>query len=262
MGQQVKQNETFNKREKEEKMEDFTRVDIFDTKGIEYLFVIGYLLILIIFWKISNKQVKIKSQIQKVFGNLSANILRIPQGLFYTKNHTWTHLEESGTAKVGLDDFLQHITGEVKLRAVKKIGEIINKGELLTEINQDGKHLKVFSPISGEILDTNSMLNENPEILNENPYDKGWIYKIKPSNWIVETNSYYLAEEATNWSTKELIRFKDFLMGGTMRKFSSEPSMILLQDGGELRDNILSDLPNEVWLDFQKEFLNLTEKED
>lgn len=243
-------------------MEDFTRVDIFDTKGIEYLFVIAYLLILIIFWKISSKQIKVKTQIQKVLGNLSANILRIPQGLFFNRNHTWTHLEESGTAKVGLDDFLQHITGEVKFSHLKKIGEKINKGDLLTEIDQDGKHLEVFSPISGEILNTNSMLNENPEILNDNPYEEGWIYKIKPSNWIVETKSYYLAEEATDWSTKELIRFKDFLMGMSMRKFSSEPSMILLQDGGELRDNILSDLPDEVWKNFQKEFLNISEQED
>lgn len=240
-------------------MESFSIVDIYDTKGIEYLFVIGYLLFLIIFWKVSSKQVKIARQIQKVLSNLSVNILRIPQGLFYNKNHTWTHLEESGAAKVGLDDFLQHITGEVKFTNLKNPGEKIDKGELLTEIDQDGKHLRVFSPISGIILNTNSELSENPEILNEDPYDKGWIYKIEPSNWIAETKSYYLAEEATKWLSKELVRFKDFLSGGSMKKYSSEPSMILLQDGGELRDNILSELPVEVWKDFQKEFLDSTQ---
>ncbi|MFC2117431.1 glycine cleavage system protein H [Bacteroidota bacterium] len=243
-------------------MEGFSSVDIFDTKGIEYLFVIGYLLVLIIFWKISGKQVKLGKQIQKVLSNISANILRIPQGLFYNKNHTWAHLEESGTAKVGLDDFLQHITGEVKFTNLKNPGEMINKGDLLSEIDQNGKQLRIFSPISGKILDTNSILNENPQIFNEDPYKKGWIYKIEPSSWKAETNSYFLAEEATNWSTKELERFKDFLSGGSMRKFSSEPSMILLQDGGELRDNILSELPDEVWKDFQKEFLNFKYQED
>ena len=197
-----------------------------------------------------------------MFSTLSANVLRIPQGLFYNKNHTWTHLEESGAAKVGLDDFLQHITGEVKFTNLKNPGEIINKGDLLSEIDQDGKYLKVFSPISGTILNTNSILKENPEILNEDPYDKGWVYKIKPSNWIAETNSYYLADEAINWSNKELERFKDFLSGSPMRQYSSEPSMILLQDGGELRDNILSELPNEVWKDFQSEFLDFTHRED
>ena len=229
--------------------------DIFATKGIEYIFVIGYLVILIVFWKLSTKQVKLKTQIQKVLGNLTANILRIPQGLFYSKYHTWTHLEESGTAKVGMDDLLQHITGEVQLSHLQPPGDRISKGDLLTEINQGGKHLKIFSPISGEIVDTNSELSESPGILNEDPYEKGWIYKIKPSNWVADTNAYYLAEEATNWSIKELERFKDFL-AVSVKKHSSEPSMVILQDGGELRDNTLSELPDEIWQDFQKDFLN------
>jgi len=166
-------------------------------------------------------------------------------------------LEKSGAANVGLDDLLQHLTGEVKFSNLKNPGEIINKGDLLAQIEQNSKLLKIFSPISGKILKTNLMLNESPEMLNEDPYEKGWIYKIKPSNWIAETNSYLLAENATNWATKELERFKDFLMV-SMGKHSSELSMLTLQDGGELRNNTLSELPNEVWQDFQKEFLNHT----
>ena len=243
-------------------MEEFTRVDIFDTKGIEYIFVIGYLLILIIFWNIVKNPRRILTRIQEVVRTLSAGILKIPQGIFFNRNHTWTHLGESGEAKVGLDDFLQHITGKVKFTQLKDPGETINKGDLLTEIYQDEKHLRVYSPISGKILNTNSTLIEDPEILNKDPYAQGWIYKIKPSNWMNETKSYLLADEATDWSMKELTRFKDFLSGGTMRKFSSEPSMILLQDGGEIRENILSDLPDEVWADFQEEFLNDTHPEE
>ena len=237
-------------------MESFNRVDIFDTKGIEYLFVIGYLLCLIIFWNLATRHEIIIKQIKKVISTLSAGILRIPQGLFYNRYHTWTHLDDSGVASVGLDDFLQHITGEVTFTQLKDPDQMINKGDLLTQIDQDGKHLKIFSPISGKILASNATLNENPGIFNEDPYKKGWIYKIKPSHWRKETNSYFLAEEATNWSVKELDRFKDFLTGGPLRNYSSEPSMILLQDGGEIRDNILSELPNEVWTDFQEEFLN------
>ena len=239
-------------------MESFNRVDIFDTKGIEYLFVIGYLLILIVFWNVANKHERIIKHFKKVMSTLSAGILRIPQGLFYNKYHTWTHMDESGVARIGLDDFLQHITGRVKFTQLKNPDEIINKGDLLTQIDQDDKQLKIFSPISGRILDSNSTLNENPGIFNEDPYKRGWIYKIKPSDWRKETKSYFLAEEATNWTAKELDRFKDFLTGGPMRKYTSEPSMILLQDGGEIRDNILSELPNEVWKNFQEEFLNFT----
>lgn len=239
-------------------MEGFSSIDIFDTKGTEYLFVIGYLLILIIFWQVANKPIITTKQIQKVLGSLSINLLRIPQGIFYNKNHTWAHLEESGAAKVGLDDFLLHVTGEVELSNLKNPGQMIEKGDLLTMIDQGGKQLKVYSPISGKILNTNSLVKEDNEILNKDPYDDGWIYKIKPTSWVKETESYFLAEEAIDWSTKELNRFKDFLAGDPMRSYSSEPSMILLQDGGEIRENVLSELPNEVWEKFQEEFLEFS----
>lgn len=236
-------------------MEGFSYTNIFETKGIEYLIIIAFLALLIPFWITLNKQVKITKQIQKVLGNLSANILKIPQGLFYSKNHTWAHLQPSGVAKVGLDDLLMHITGEVKFQNLRNPGEVISKGDLLTEIDHKGKLLKIFSPISGEILHTNSMLNESQDGLNDDLYVKGWIYKIKPSNWVEETNSYFLAENATEWSTNEFERFKYFL-ALNMKKHSTGSSRVILQDGGALLDHTLSELPNEIWQDFQKEFLN------
>jgi hypothetical protein len=74
-------------------------------------------------------------------------------------------------------------------------------------------------------------------------------------NWKQETDSYLLAEDATNRAARELSRFKDFLMEGPLKKFSSESSMVLLQDGGEIREDVLSELPGEVWTDFQEQFL-------
>ena len=93
-------------------------------------------------------------------------------------------------------------------------------------------------------------------MLNEDPYGKGWICKIKPSNWIAETKACYFAEEATNWSASELERFKDFL-AESMKNLTPQPSRVILQDGGELCDHSLSTLPGEIWRDFEGEFLNL-----
>ncbi|MEN8201980.1 MAG: hypothetical protein ABFS28_05240 [Bacteroidota bacterium] len=237
-------------------MESFSIVDIYETKGAEYLFVIGYLLILIVFWRLMRSPGKMLRQIKDAVSTLSAKILNIPQGLYFNKNHTWTHLGESGAAKVGLDDFLQHVIGDLQLSGLKNPGDSIKKGELLAEVEQYGKQLKVYSPISGVVVETNAVLAENPEMINADPYDKGWVYQIKPSNWMKDTSSCLLAEKASEWSDRELSRFKDFLSMGAMRKFSSEPAMMMLQDGGEIRDHVLSELPEEVWKDFQKEFLN------
>lgn len=236
-------------------MDGFSYNNIFETKGIEYLIIIAFLVMIIPFWIIINRQAGITRQIKKTIVVLSANILRIPLGLFYSKNHTWTYLEKSGIANVGIDDFLMHITGEVKFSNLKNPGNFINKGELLADIDQNGKLLQIYSPISGRIMNTNTMLYKSPGVINEDPYGKGWIYKIKPSEWIAETDSYYLAEEAIAWSKKELERFKDFL-AVSVKKYSPETSMVMLQDGGELYDQPLSELPDDVWQDFQKSFLN------
>jgi len=240
---------------KPKKMEGFSYSNIFDTKGIEYLAIIAFLLLLIPFALILNKQGRKARQNRKVAGILSANNLLIPQGLFYSKNHTWTHLEKSGTAKVGLDDLLLHITGFVKLSHAKKPGDFISKGDLLTEIDHQGKLLQVYSPISGKILKENPLLSENPEMLYEDSCGKGWIFQIKPSNWMADTNSCLFGEEATGWLKNEIARYKDFL-SGNMKKYSPEPSLVILQDGGEISENSLSELPNEIWKDFQRAFLN------
>jgi len=237
-------------------MDGFSYHDIFATKGIEYLIIITFLVLLVPFWIVLNKQKEIGRRIQKALGFLSAGILRIPQGLFYSKNHTWIFMERSGTALVGLDDLLLHITGEVKFNNHKSPGDVIHKGELLTEIDQNGKLLKILAPVSGKITNINSAINENPGLLNEDPYGKGWIFKIKPTNWIAETKSCYFAEEATNWSALELERFKDF-MAVSMKNYAPEPSMVILQDGGELTDHSLSAFSGEIWKDFEKEFLAL-----
>jgi glycine cleavage system H protein len=238
-------------------MDGFTYINIFETKGIEYLAIIAFLVMLIPFWLLLNRSSKRSNQIRKASGILSANFLNIPRGLFFSKNHTWAHLEKSGTAKVGLDDLLLHFTGEVKLTYSKNPDEMIKKGEFLAEIDQKGKLLRIYSPISGRITLTNPILQESPEMLNEDPIGKGWICKIQPTNWIEETKNYFLAEEAVKWSAKELERFKDFLVT-SMMKYIAEPSMVILQDGGEISDKALSAMPVEIWEDFQDEFLNET----
>jgi len=236
-------------------MDGFSYTNIFETKGIEYLVIIAFFAILVPFWIILNNKAKVVQHIRKVLGNLTVNTLKIPQGIFYSKNHTWAFLEESGAAKVGMDDLLIHLTGEVNFSNLKKPGDKINKGDVLTEIVREGKQLKVLSPISGEVVKTNTVLLEEPVRVNSDPYKEGWVYKIKPSNWVAETNSYYLAENASEWTIRELDRIKDFL-SVSMKKHTPELSMVTLQDGGELCDNTLSELPNEIWQDFQKEFLS------
>lgn len=234
-------------------MDGFTYSNIFETKGIEYIIVIFFLLILIPFWIFVNRKVPVGKQIQQAINVLTAGILNIPQGLFFSKNHTWVYLEKTGNAKIGIDDFLQKVVGEVQIVPLKSSGEQVQKNDVLAEIEQNGKRLKIVSPISGEVIATH--LPENKLGLpNSDPYEEGWFYALKPSNWKAETSGFFLAEEATNWIKNELERLKDFL-NVSMAKYSGESAALAFQEGGELVANPLSHVQPEIWDDFQKQFL-------
>jgi len=236
-------------------MKGFTFSGILETKGNEYFIIIVFLVVLVSFFIVLNKQLKIKKKLHKPIVKLSRDILKIPQGIFYCHNHTWVHLGKSGAAEVGMDDFLMHVIGEVKFTNLKSQGDVINKGELLATIEQDGKVLSIFSPLSGEIMAVNPIINSDPGVINIDPYGQGWIYKLKPVNWLEETNSYYLAEDASKWTNWEWKKVKDFLAGSLVKQLPDQQGVVL-QDGGELSDHVLSELHNDIWHDFQKEFLN------
>jgi glycine cleavage system H protein len=242
-------------------MDGFSYQNIFETKGIEYLAIIAFFLVLIPFWIILNRNEKIVARVRKTLGVLTSGILRVPQGIYFGSDHTWTHLGSTGIARIGVDDLILHITGEVKVDCLMNPGDRVRKGDIMAILEHDGKRLEISSPLSGEVVVSNKLLQKDPEILTEDPYSKGWIYKVKPENWIAETSNCYLAEEASWWIDSELVRFREFLSVSTA-KMDPEKSLAVLQDGGELRDNTLSDLPPEVWNDFQEYFLRNPGKRD
>ena len=236
-------------------MDGFSYVNIFETKGIEYIVIIIFLLLLIPFYIILNNKKEFEKEFRKVINFLSAKISNSPQGLYFSHHHTWTFLEKSGEAIIGLNDVLLHLTGKVKIHYMKFPDETVTKGDLIADISQNGNKLRIFSPISGKIIKTNHVLEEKPEILNKDPYNKGWLFSVKPSAWKTETQSYYLAEDANDWLHGEMLRIRDFISVNSV-KHSPALELVTLQDGGELNESLLTDLPAGMWQDFQKEFLN------
>jgi len=234
-------------------MDGFTYYNIFQTKGIEYIIIIIFLLSLVPFWIFVNKGTNFATKIQTSLGVITAAILKAPKGIFYSKNHTWAHLEKSGLAEIGIDDWLLHLTGNANFRYLKNIGDMVKKGDLMLEIESNGKKLHVSSPISGKIINGN-ITHSSLELVKNDLYTNGWLYKVEPVNWKAETNDFYIGNEVKNWIKDELARFKDFL-AISLGENSPLTSMVILQEGGELRDHTLSELSETIWNDFQKEFL-------
>jgi glycine cleavage system H protein len=234
-------------------MNPYSYYNIFETKGIEYLVVIGFLLLLIPFWRWLNRPLERRVSAGEALEVLTSQLLRIPKGLLYNLNHTWVHLEKGGWATVGADDLLLHLTGGVEVRFLKEQQEKIEKGEPLAALVQDGKQLLITSPITGTVLENHHALSKDPDLLLEDPY-RSWLYKIKPDKWQQETSAFRMGEEAVQWNRDELDRFTDFI--GETSEISNPDFQVVLQAGGELIDHPLREMGQEVWNRFQEMFLD------
>ncbi len=234
-------------------MEQFVYSDIFDTKGIEYIIVIFFFMLIIPFWRMLNRPLKLKEAMGGAIQVLNLQALKIPQGLLFNRNHTWSHLEKSGVASVGMDDLLLHLTGGVELSYLKEQEEKVKRGEPIARITQNGKELVITSPITGLIDQVHNSLEDHSEAILDDPYSS-WLYRIKPEKWREETGDAMMADQASEWTAKELERFRDYLAEKAAETAGTE---MVLQEGGELTGHPLKEMDQGAWKGFQEKFLHM-----
>ena len=107
--------------------------------------------------------------------------MNIPEDLKYTKDHEWIRVEGE-FAFVGVTDYAQNELGDIVFVEVETEGETLEKEEAFGTIEAVKTVSDMFMPIGGEVVEFNEELEETPEIINQDPYGKGWIVKIKMSN--------------------------------------------------------------------------------
>lgn len=105
----------------------------------------------------------------------------IPEELKYTNEHEWVRLE-GDVAYVGVTDYAQEQLGDIVFVDIPSVGETLDANEVFGTIEVVKTVSDLFLPIAGEILEQNEELESNPELVNQDPYGKGWIIKIKPTN--------------------------------------------------------------------------------
>ena len=104
--------------------------------------------------------------------------MNIPVNLLYTKDHEWIRLE-GDIAYIGVTDFAQSELGDIVFIEIETLGEILKKEEVFGTIEAVKTVSDMFMPVSGEIIEVNPELEVSPDIINKDPYGKGWMVKIK-----------------------------------------------------------------------------------
>jgi len=107
--------------------------------------------------------------------------MNIPQELKYTKDHEWVRVE-GDVATVGITDFAQSELGDIVYVEIETEGETLDKEEVFGSVEAVKTVSDLFMPVSGEIVEFNSGLEANPELVNSDPYGEGWMIKVKLSD--------------------------------------------------------------------------------
>lgn len=107
--------------------------------------------------------------------------MNIPESLKYTKDHEWLRVE-GDIAVIGITDYAQNELGDIVFVEVETVDENLEKEETFGTIEAVKTVSDLFMPVAGEVIEFNEELEDHPEIINSDPYGKGWIVKIKPAD--------------------------------------------------------------------------------
>ena len=222
-------------------------VDIFATKGIEYLMVIGFLMMLVVFWRVLSRTPQAVAAPAHGSSPTGPQAwFDIAEGLFYHQGHTWAAPEEDGVVRVGLDDFAQKLVGVPQRIHVPLVGSRVEQGEKGVKLSVDTKSIDLLSPVGGEVLAINEEVLRSPQLINEDPYGKGWLFKVRVPRLSANLRNLLSGRLALVWMDGTVTALK--------RRMEGELGPVL-QDGGVPVTGIAKDLSPDQWEDIAADFL-------
>lgn len=237
-------------------------MEFLSTKGIEYLMVIAYLLLLVPFWWLLVGRAPARAMAPAGRGGAGEGRrgwFEVPEGLLFHRGHTWVRevaREEApageagsrggGLFRVGLDDFARRLLGKPDALLLPPPGGRLEQGEPGWRLALDGREVEMLSPVGGEVAEVNREVLAAPELVADDPYGRGWLLTVRAPR-----------PEAAR---------SNLLPGGLARRWTEEASRRLsammtpelgavLQDGGVPVSGFARELDPERWPEIAAELL-------
>jgi glycine cleavage system H protein len=170
----------------------------------------------------------------------------VPDGLHFHPGHTWARVVEGGHVLVGIDDFAGRLLGTPRKVALPSRGAWLRQGEAKVAFIADGREAQVVSPVEGEVVAVNTQLGSHPELAKDDPYGRGWLFKLAPADLKTSFRNLLAGRLAHRWMEDARERLDLGLMA-----FSQS----VLQDGGEPAADFVTHLSDEEWRGLVREFL-------
>ena len=216
-------------------MESFRFVDIFATKGIEYIIVMAFLAAFIYF----SRYLAYRPAAEKRGGPAgSMGYFRIPEGLFYHQGHGWLRPEPGSIGVVGMDDFAHKLVGPVDAVELPGVGARLAQGDKAWSLVVGSVKIPMLSPVGGEVVAVNPEALRSPADLGADPYGKGWLFKVKSPRITADLRNLLSGKLARAWMENAL---------GTLHPMNPEHLGPVLQDGGLPVEGLARILGGDRW---------------
>jgi glycine cleavage system H protein len=105
-----------------------------------------------------------------------------PTELKYASSHEWARLEDDGTVTVGISDHAQGALGDVVFVELPELGTVLAAGDEAGVVESVKAASDIYAPVGGEVIEVNTALEDEPEMVNSEPYNEGWFFKLQPSD--------------------------------------------------------------------------------
>ena len=224
-------------------MEGFKYIDIFATKGLEYILAITFLLLLIYFWRTLNRPKVVKA---KPAQNSAIDWINFASDYYYHRGHSWAMPQREDTVTIGVDDFTQKLVGIPTGLRLPAVGSKLIQGEKAWQLQVDGNEFDMLSPVNGEVVEVNKQVLERPQMLNEDPYHSGWLLKVHAPRMRSDLKNLLSGLLARTWMKSSVDEIRARMSGGTG---------VVMADGGIPLSGFAKEIDKEGWDKLIREIL-------
>jgi glycine cleavage system H protein len=171
---------------------------------------------------------------------------QLPEALHYHRGHTWAQILDEQTVAVGMDDFARRLLGSARDVTLPAVGAWLAQGDRGFGVRVDGRSAELLSPVAGEVVEVNSALRDQPTLMTDDPYGRGWAFKLRPDRLTVNLRNLMSGRLARRWleEARESLDLRVMALSGSV-----------LQDGGEPTADFGRHLPTDEWKRLVREFL-------
>ena len=221
-------------------------IDLFATKGTEYILVILFLATLILYWRFLQRPVRTVAAGSAMRGiPAPGRWFTLSPDLYYHPGHSWALPDEEGIVTIGVDDFAQKMIGQPDSVSLPAVGATVAQGVPAFQFNVQNESVEMLSPIDGDVLAVNQAVLDSPELVNRDPYGDGWLMKVKSSRLKPNLTNLLQKKLATAW-----IRITE----NTLRQQMVGDLGTVMQDGGVPVSGIARSLSDDQWDETVKEY--------